>query len=208
MKKHELELFMTDMNSLEALPSQPRSHRKTKSGVVTPRNSKSGRKRITSIATVTPGSKGPVTPANNNSLEALPSQPRSHRKTKSGVVTPRNSKSGRKRITSIATVTPGSKGPVTPANNKRKNNCSSSKTKSGVVTPRIIYRSSNNSNISAQDLMDGMRALESGFTTILKVNLNQDELEKMLDRMTQHYERGYCADLPGNNVEGKHVIKL
>ena len=208
MKKHELELFMTDMNSLAPLPSQPRSHRKTKSGVVTPRiiyrssnnsnsqslapappgqvavspsnrNSKSGRKRI--IPTVTPGSKGPVTPGSK------------------GPVTPRD----RTRI--IATGTPGSEGlvtscgrkqiitTVTPGSNMRKDSRNS--------------RNENRTNISEQDIRDGMEALKKGFGNF-KVVTEKGELGDMLDKILRCYKHGYCADRPGNNVEGKHVIKL
>jgi hypothetical protein len=68
-------------------------------------------------------------------------------------------------------------------------------------------RNENRTNISEQDIRDGMEALKKGFGNF-KVVTEKGELGDMLDKILRCYKRGYCADRPGNNVEGKHVIKL
>jgi len=139
-----------------------------------------------------------------NSLVPLPSQPRSHRKTKSGVVTPRiiYRSSNNSNFQSLASAPPGQVAvspsnriiaTVTPGSNMRKDSRNS--------------RNENRTNISEQDIRDGMEALKKGFGNF-KVVTEKGELGDMLDKILRCYKRGYCADRPGNNVEGKHVIKL
>ncbi len=132
-----------------------------------------------------------------NSLEPRPSQPLAS--------TPRK-RSG----------TPRKRGVVTPlldsgsSSNKRKYSGSSNRQNSTTVTPGKSTSNSRNedrTNINSQDLRDGMKALEKGFQTF-KVVTEEGELRDMLNIIVKCYKSGYCADHPGNNMEGKHVITL
>jgi hypothetical protein len=183
MKKYELELFMTDMNSLVPLLSQPLASTPKRSG--TPRSHASTPKRS-------------GTPRSHASTPKRSGTPRSHRKNKSALGNKRKD-SGSSSGQNITKVTPRNiLGSATPASNKRKDSGSSSRQNS---------RNEDRTNINSQDLRDGMKALEEGFQTF-KVVTEEGELRDMLDIIVKCYKSGYCADHPGNNMEGKHVITL
>jgi hypothetical protein len=124
--------------------------------------------------------------------------PWSHRKNKSALGNKRKD-SGSSSGQNITKVTPRNiLGSATPASNTRKDSGSSSRQNS---------RNEDRTNINSQDLKDGMKALEKGFQTF-KVVTEEGELRDMLDIIVKCYKSGYCADHPGNNMEGKHVITL
>jgi hypothetical protein len=183
MKKHELESFMTDMNSLEPLPSQPLAS--------TPKRS-------------TPKRSG--TPRSHASTPKRSGTPGSHRKKKSALGNKRKD-SGSSSGQNITKVTPGEikrsiaavapsniLGSATPASNKRKDSGSSSRQNS---------RNEDRTNINSQDLKDGMNALKEGFKTFGVVT-EEGELRDMLGIIVKCYESGYCAEhRTGDIIDGK-----
>ena len=106
-------------------------------------------------------------------------------------------------------VTPRNGSAVNPASNKRKDSSTSSNRKSGrkrgIAT--VSPSSKGSTNINPQDLKDGMKALKEGFREF-GVVAKEGELEGLLRIIETCYDSGYCADHPGNNMEGKHVITL
>jgi hypothetical protein len=52
-----------------------------------------------------------------------------------------------------------------------------------------------------------MKALKEGFGKFGVVT-EEGELDDLLRIIVERYNSGHCADHPGNNMEGKHVITL